>query len=189
MQAIQILLAISQQSREATAVLLADKEGDFRKAFDLLKDAFNSARRIYSQTSSLLTAKDVDVGGFEDGEVFRISNLASISASAFEGERELLNDAHDNFNAVFIADDGELTDDMIPIYLNLKTQAFINSLKEADDIGGRTEILNKYFQPPSTEDTNKMVHDGSVESALASEIETRRELFLKSSEDDNERSE
>ncbi|KAB5585953.1 telomere repeat binding factor-domain-containing protein [Coniochaeta sp. 2T2.1] len=189
-QAIQILLALSQQSREETVALMADNELEFRKAYDTLKTALGHARRIFSEGSPLLFADELDISDSEDRETIRMSNLAAISTSAFSGDGSLLADVHDNFPTIFVPEEGDFVKDLKPLYLDFKTQSMLYSLTTAHTPQERSDVLDRFF-PPNFDDLLTQRHGDSLFQSnredLVSEVGTRRQALLESILDDEKR--
>ncbi|KAB5582614.1 telomere repeat binding factor-domain-containing protein [Coniochaeta sp. 2T2.1] len=189
-QAIQILLALSQQSREETVAFMADNESEFRKAYDTLKTALGHARRIFSEGSPLLFADELDISDSEDRETIRMSNLAAISTSAFSGDGSLLADVHDNFPTIFVPEEGDFVKDLKPLYLDFKTQSMLYSLTTAHTPQERSDVLDRFF-PPNFDDLLTQRHGDSLFQSnredLVSEVGTRRQALLESILDDEKR--
>lgn len=189
-QAIQILLALSQQSREETLALMADDESEFRKAYNTLKTALAHARRIFSETSPLLFPDELDISDSEDRETIRMSNLAVISTNAFTEDGTLLADAHDNFPAIFVPEEGDFAKDLKPLYLHLKTQAMLNSLETANTPNERSDVLDRFFPPNIDEVLTQRHGDGLFQGnreELVSEVGIKRQALLESILDDEKR--
>ncbi len=86
--AVQILLRLAQQSRAETEGLLADKDGGFRKTYDMLKSVFGPTRKIFSGESALLfSCEELNITDSDDRETIRMSNLATVSLSLFDTQR------------------------------------------------------------------------------------------------------
>lgn len=190
LQAIQILLALSQQSREETLALISDQESEYRKAYDILKNALDAARRIFSESSPLLSPDELEISDSEDRETLRVSNLAAISTNAIAGDDSLMVDGHDQFFSIFIQDEGEFTKDLSELYMSMKTQALISSLKSANNPSERSDVLDRFF-PPDFDDQLKQRHGDTTFSSgredLVAEIGRKRQEFLEAILDDERR--
>lgn len=190
-QAVQILLALSQQSRQETLALIEDQESEYRKAYELLKKALEQARRIFSESSPLLFADDLEVSDSEDRETLRMSNLAVISSSILQGGDELLAECHENFATIFIPEDGELAENTTKLGLGLKIQAFLKSLRQADDNQKRSDTLDTYFPANTDDSANRILGDALTRAqereSLASSMRSRRQELLDAMLDDEKR--
>lgn len=189
--AIQILLALSQQSREETLALISDQESEYRKAYDTLKTALDAARRIFSDTNPLLSPDELEISDSEDRETLRVSNLAAISTKAIAGDDSLVVDAHDQFFSIFIPDDGEFSEDLSGLYTNLKIQALISELKSATNPSERSDVLDRFFPPDFDEVLKQRYGDTPFQSGrpeLVAEIGRKRQELLETILDDERRS-
>lgn len=146
---------------------------------------------MFSESTPLLFADDLEISDSEDRETLRMSNLAAISSSVLQGDDALLPECHENFAAVFIPEDGELAENTTDLCINLKTQIFLRSLREIDNSQGRSDALDTHF--PANVDELVSRHIGDTPSRelarerLASGIRTRRQELLESILDDHKR--
>lgn len=119
-----------------------------------------------------------------------MSNLAAISTNAIAGDDSLIVDGHDQFFSIFIQDEGEFTKDLSELYLSMKTQALISTLKSANNPSERSDVLDRFF-PPDFDDQLKQRHGDTTFSSgredLVAEIGRKRQEFLEAILDDERR--
>ncbi|KAI1457868.1 telomere repeat binding factor-domain-containing protein [Annulohypoxylon moriforme] len=127
--AIDIITAWSEQSLEDTvATLSGDPDSDIAKEYAVLKTAFNTQRKLLSETHTLLYPEQLNVTS-QTREVIRVINLATACASVF-GTNELgLEEINDHFLRIFVPENQELSRDAADLYLGLKTQIFLAVLE------------------------------------------------------------
>ncbi|KAK3941692.1 telomere repeat binding factor-domain-containing protein, partial [Diplogelasinospora grovesii] len=184
--AVQILLRISQQTRAETEALLhtePDSEpSEFRKAYDLLKNLFELARRAFSDKDCpLLFPDDLDISDSDDRETIRMANLATIGL----GVKEVgVTDVHDNLWSIFLQEDGEYKATLTALVVSLKTQALLESWEDGDGEAQQrrgSELLDRHF-PVDFEETLKLRTGDFVlnsdELGLVKQVKQRRELIL-----------
>lgn len=177
---------------EETLGLTEDQESEFRKAYDTLNTALDHSRRIFSDSSRLLFPDDLEISDSDDRETIRMSNLAAISTSAIAGDGSMLADAHDNFSSIFIPEEGEFVNDLTSLYLNLKTQALLDSLSGVNTTPERSDVLDRFF-PPNFDEVLKLRHGETIfhsgREELVAEVGSRRQTLLESILDDEKRRE
>ncbi|KAK3343880.1 telomere repeat binding factor-domain-containing protein [Lasiosphaeria hispida] len=185
--AVQILLRLSQQSRVETELLLADPDSEFRRDYASLREIFLPTRNIFSSTSPLFFPDDLDISDSDDRETVRMSNLASTASSVFGAHDVSSMDVHKSFFSIFVPEDGEYKEALTELFVNLKTQAFIDSLSEHEDAPHVSELLDRFF--PANFD--ELIKERSGDMALNSDEEQlviqageRKALLVKSAHDE-----
>jgi hypothetical protein len=137
-----------------------------------------------------LSPDELEISDSEDRETLRVSNLAAISTNAIAGDDSLIVDGHDQFFSIFIQDEGEFTRDLSELYMSMKTQALISSLKNANNPSERSDVLDRFF-PPDFDDQLKQRHGDTTFSSgredLVAEIGRKRQEFLEAILDDERR--
>ncbi|KAK0740748.1 telomere repeat binding factor-domain-containing protein [Schizothecium vesticola] len=185
--AVQILLRLSQQDRIETELLLADIGSEFERDYRQLINIFMPSRRVFSD-SPLFFPDELEISDSDDRETVRMSNLASTAASTFGANDVSLREIHDNFLAIFVPEDGEYKGSLSNLLVDLKTQVFIDSLRECEDSQHVSALIDQFF-PTEFEETLKQ-RSGEVmlnadEAVLVSQIKDRRGLLLNSVNDEN----
>jgi protein TBF1 len=185
--AVQILLRLSQQDRIETELLLADTGSEFERDYCQLINIFIPSRRVFSD-SPLFLPDELEISDSDDRETVRMSNLASTAASTFGANDVSLREIHDNFLAIFVPEDGEYKGSLSNLLVDLKTQVFINSLREREESQHVSALIDQFF-PMEFEETLKQ-RSGEVmlnpdEAVLVSQIKERRGLLLSSVNDEN----
>jgi protein TBF1 len=152
--AVQILLALSQQPREETTKLLADRDSAYRKSFDLLATAFDAVKKLFSEDRQIISADDLEIRELEDRESIRMANLATTCIAIF-GEAEVaMDDIHEDALRIFMAEDGEVTEELARLLLDLKTRTFVMQARSPEGLAKKEDLLDKYF-PPDFKETLK----------------------------------
>ncbi|KAK4163013.1 hypothetical protein QBC43DRAFT_213965 [Cladorrhinum sp. PSN259] len=181
--AVQLLVRLSQQSRAETEALLTDRNSDFRKAYDLLRDVFGPTKKIFSD-SPLLSADELEITDSEDRETVRMSNLAAIALSAFGANDILLKDVHDNFFTVFIPEEWEYKDSLTDLFLSIKTRLYWDS-QETEDGSSVMELLENLFPVNFDESLKQRTGDlllNPEEERLVDQVRKRREQLIQCAE-------
>ncbi|KAM7202806.1 Telomere repeat binding factor (TRF) domain containing protein [Naviculisporaceae sp. PSN 640] len=177
--AVQLLVRLSQQSRVDTDLLLSETESEFRQAFNILRDMFALARKVFSE-SPLLSPDELEIDDAEDRETIRMSNLATAALSIFGVGGVTLNDIHESFFSIFVQEDGEYKEPLTALLISLKTRLFLDSLGPQTDSQQIIGLLDRLF-PPNIEQTLKQrsgdVALNSDEERLVEQVNERR-LFL-----------
>ncbi|KAI1411248.1 telomere repeat binding factor-domain-containing protein [Hypoxylon sp. FL1857] len=142
--AIDIITAWSEQSLEDTvATLTGDSDSDIAREYAVLKTAFDSQRKLLSDTHPLLYPEQLNVTN-QTREVIRVINLATACASVF-GTNELgLEEINDHFLRIFVPENQEVPRDTAELYLGLKTQIFLAVL-ETEQGKAREQLLEDLF--------------------------------------------
>ena len=164
--------------------MLNEHESEYRKAYDVLRNTFGRAKEIFSDTSPLLFADELEVSDSEDRETLRVSNLATISSSVYEGRDDFLSDCDQNFAAVFEPEDGDLPENSAKLHVSIKTQAFIRSLNRHEGSETSLENLNKFFpsiaDEPMDQPQDESPHSAEERAKFTSELRVRRQALLES---------
>jgi len=185
--AVQILLRLSQQNRIETELLLADTGSEFERDYRQLINIFMPSRKVFSD-APLFFANELKITDSDDRETVRMSNLASTAASTFGANDVSLKDIHDHFLAIFVPEDGEYKGSLSSFFVDLKTQVFIDSLREHEDsqhaIGLIDDLFPTEFEKSLTERSGEEMLNPD-EAVLVSQIKERRGLLLNSINDEN----
>lgn len=185
--AVQLLVRLSQQSRTDTALLLSETESEFRQAFNILRDMFALARKVFSG-SSLLFPDELEIDDAEDRETIRMSNLATTALSIFGVGGVTLNDIHESFFSIFVQEDGEYKDPLTALLISLKTRLFIDSLDAQTDPQQISELLDRFFSVQMEQTLKQRSGDvalNSDEERLVEQINERRVFLARCSTDED----
>ncbi|KAK0651662.1 telomere repeat binding factor-domain-containing protein [Cercophora newfieldiana] len=179
--AVQILLRLSQQSRQETEDLLADQNSEFQRDYQSLISMFLPARKIFS-TSPLFFPEELNISDSDDCETIRVTNLATIAASTFGADNVSLADVHKSFFSIFIPEDSGYEDSLTELFLGLKTHVFIESLNEREGSQHVMSLLDQIFPVDFAESLTRRSGDvvlNANEELLVRRIIERREDLLK----------
>ncbi|TLD24153.1 hypothetical protein PspLS_06506 [Pyricularia sp. CBS 133598] len=158
--AVQVLLALSERPRVETVNAIRSSESETGKAYKSLSAAFKAARRMFSETCSILQADELKIEEPGDFETIQMANLATICSTVFESDNASLLEAHNGFLRTFLPELSPLTDNLTNLFLSLKTQAFLRSCPETADDARLRELLETYF-PADAEAPLKQLHPDS----------------------------
>jgi protein TBF1 len=143
--AVQLLLALSQQSRIETSKLLADRDSAYRKSFDLLMTTFAAVKKLFSEETAIISADELEIKELEDRESIRMANLATVCTAIF-GEADVpVDDIHEAALRIFVAEDGEVTEDFARLLLGLKSRALMLHMVAPGEDESQDDLLDKYF--------------------------------------------
>ncbi|TLD08397.1 uncharacterized protein PgNI_07036 [Pyricularia grisea] len=158
--AVQVLLALSERPRVETVNAIRSSDSEIGKAYKSLSAAFKAARRMFSETSSILQADELKIEEPGDFETIQMANLATICSTIFESDNACLLEAHNGFLRTFLAELSPLPDNLTNLFLSLKTQAFLRACPETADDARMRELLEIYF-PADAEAPLKQLHPDS----------------------------
>ncbi|KAK0660428.1 telomere repeat binding factor-domain-containing protein [Cercophora samala] len=184
--AVQILVRLSQNSKADTDALLAQTESEFHKAYGMLRNVFESTRKMYSD-SPLLSVDELEITDSEDRETIRMSNLASVAGLVFGAGDVTLKDVHDSFFSVFIPEDGEYKDSLTELLVSLKTRLFLDALNQQPPQPA-LGVLDNLFPARFDEVLKNRSGDLALnpdEERLVGQIRERRELLVQSAADES----
>ncbi|KAK3320754.1 telomere repeat binding factor-domain-containing protein [Cercophora scortea] len=179
--AVQVLLRLSQQSRTDTKLLLADSESEFCKAYQILRDMFGHARKVFSD-APLLFPDELDISDSEDRETIRMSNLAAAAVSIFGANDVALADLHESFFSIFIQEDGEYKEPLTELFVSLKTKVLFAALGEREEPQHVLELVDKLFLADFEEILKQRSGDMALnddEERLVCQIREKRELLMR----------
>lgn len=112
---------------------------------------------MFSETSSILYPDELEIKESGDLETIQMANMATICSTIFESDDASLAEAHDAFLRTFVPEYGPLSDDLIKLFLSLKTQAFLRACPENVEEDRMREILAGFF-PTDAEAPLKQLH-------------------------------
>ncbi|KAK3371512.1 telomere repeat binding factor-domain-containing protein [Lasiosphaeria ovina] len=185
--AVQILLRLSLQSRAEIESLLADPESEFRKAYDILKNMFGLARKMFSDYP-LLFPDELDISDSEDRETIRMSNLATAAAGLLVDKDLTLEEVHDSVLSIFIPEDGEYRDNLTDFFVNLKTRVFLDAAGAVDEAPNMPELLEKLFPSKFDELLKQRSGDQTLngdEERLVDLVRSQRDLVFGAIDDES----
>ncbi|KAK0706674.1 telomere repeat binding factor-domain-containing protein [Lasiosphaeria miniovina] len=185
--AVQILLRLSLQSRAEIESLLADPESEFRKAYDILKNMFGLARKMFSDYP-LLFPDELDIGDSEDRETIRMSNLATAAAGLLVDMDLTLEEVHDSVLSIFIPEDGEYRENLTDFFVNLKTRVFLDATGAVDEAPNMPGLLDKLF-PSNFDELLKQRSGDQIlngdEERLVDLVRSQRDLVFGAMDDES----
>ena len=157
--AVQILLALFQQPREESDRVLRVEQSEAGKVFKALKETFYQHLRLFSDSTKLLRADDLDISEMGDRETIEMVNLANFCVScSFGPGGPTMAEMHEQFLKTFIPEAGAMSEELARVYLSQKTQSYLAYAKVIDDTNeARAHLLNRFF-PATLEGTLKRLH-------------------------------
>jgi len=192
MQSVQILHFLSRKPRAETLALMADPESKDAKTYRGVTTAFNSVRRMFSDSSAILSPDELDIKDFEGLETVLIANKATICVSILHADDVPLQVVHDHFLEAFLpSEPGPLSADIAALFLSLKTQVCVAELASQADEGARTKLMDRIF-PADIEEQVKQLHPGAAlaecENSFIAEARSKKEWLLAALQSEDTRS-
>ncbi|KAI1266311.1 hypothetical protein F5Y18DRAFT_416638 [Xylariaceae sp. FL1019] len=182
--AVDILIALSEQTLEDTLQKLCDQKTDIAEEYEVLRKFFDLHRK------QLLNGKDgflnADELGCQDEtrEVIRIANLAAACSTIFSANDITLEEVNNHFLEIFLPEGGELTYDTAELYLGLKTQLFLAVL-EGDMERSKDDFLQELFVT-GVEESLRAQHPNTplntTETDFLANTKTRKLMLLAASQ-------
>ncbi|KAK1761076.1 telomere repeat binding factor-domain-containing protein [Echria macrotheca] len=169
--AVQILLRLSQQNRLETELLLADHESHFSKDYERLVNMFFTARKVFSD-SPLFFPDDLGITDLDDRETIRMANLASTAASVFGANDVAMLDVHKSFLNIFLPEDGGYRASLTDLLVGLKTQVFMDSLRDVEEAEHVAALVDEFFPVDSNDLLGQRTGDAQLK--LAERLPTTR---------------
>ncbi|KAK0626372.1 telomere repeat binding factor-domain-containing protein [Immersiella caudata] len=185
--AVQILLRLSQQSRQETEGLLADQNSEFQRDYQSLISMFLPVRKVFSK-APLFFAEELNITDSDDCETIRVTNLATIAVSVFGANDVSLADVHKRFFSIFIPEDSGYKNSLTELFVGLKTQVFADCLNDIEEAQHVASLLSEIFPEDFPESLKRRSGDVLLnvdEESLAGRVAERREELLKLASDEN----
>lgn len=168
-QAVQILLALSERSREETVKSISNKTTDVGKAYGTLKAAFDQARRMFSESSPILFPEELEIKELGDQETIQMANMATICASLFEAGDVSLSDIHEHFLAAFVTESVLLTDELLDLFIDFKIRVAVEDIKTLPEGQSIDPVLEKIF-PSDLEEQIKQAHPDASFAGITAKL-------------------
>ncbi len=168
-----------------------DQDSDTANAYRTLKATFDHARRMFSETSSILIPEELDIKELGDQETIQMANMATICASLFEASDVPLAEVHEYFLMTFLPETGSLPDDLAQLFLSLKTQLCVAMLTREPNEAARLDVLDRVFPVDLTEQLQQLHPDMPLlpsEQSFLADAKSRRESLLEDLATDEARS-
>ena len=145
-----------------------------------MRSLFDHTKKVYSTKKSFLSPSELELTEPSQIDIIRKANLASFVSSIFGTQEIGFSELNDNFIDVFVPEAGRLLKVQGALFLELKTQAFIASMNNAER--SRTELLYELF-PDDLEQRPIDRHTGSrqlapSEADFAKRAASRRDILL-----------
>lgn len=159
---------------------VSEPESENGQAYATMRSLFDHTKKVYSTKRSFLSSVELDLADPSQVDVIRKANLASFVSSIFGTQEIGFSELNDNFIDVFVPEGGRLLKVQGALFLELKTQAFIASMNNAER--SRTEILFDLF-PEDLEERLIDRHTGSrqlapSEADFVKRATSRRDILL-----------
>ena len=146
----------------------------------MLKDLFDGNRRVFSKKSAILSIEELDIQDLEGQETIQMANAATICASLLEARDVPLLEVHDHFLMTFLPESGTSPEDLLRVFLSLKTQVCIEGLSKEDNEGARKSLLDRIFPEDMAEQIRQLHPDqalSAAEVAFVEDAKSRRALL------------
>ncbi|KAI0142997.1 hypothetical protein GGR57DRAFT_369964 [Xylariaceae sp. FL1272] len=182
--AVDILIALSEQTLEDTLQKLCDQKTDIAEEYEVLRKFFDYHRRqLLKGQDGFLNADELGCQD-ETREVIRIANLAAACSTIFSANEITLEEVNNHFLEIFLPEGGELTYDTAELYLGLKTQLFLAVL-EGDMEKSKEEFLQELFVTGVEESLRAQHPDtplNTTETDFLANTKTRKLMLLSASQ-------
>lgn len=180
MQSTQILSLLAKSTYQDITSFVSEPESENGQAYATMRSLFDHTKKVYSTKKSFLSPVELELTEPSQVDIIRKANLASFVSSIFGTQEIGFSELNDNFIEVFVPEAGRLLKVQGALFLELKTQAFIASMNNAERT--RTELLYDLF-PDDLEQRLIDRHTGSrqlapSEADFAKRAASRRDILL-----------
>ncbi|RJE18386.1 MYB DNA binding protein [Aspergillus sclerotialis] len=176
----QILSMLAKSSYQDITAFVSEPDSESGQAYATMRSLFDHTKKVYSTKTSFLSASELGLTEPHQIDVIRKANVASFVSSIFGTQEIGFAELNDNFLEVFVPEGARLLKVQGALYLELKTQAFIQGMNNTDR--SRTQILFDLF-PDTLEQEVLSRRPGSKQLApseldFLSRARSRREIIL-----------
>ncbi|KAL5341620.1 telomere repeat binding factor-domain-containing protein [Aspergillus crustosus] len=139
----QILSLLAKSTYQDITSFVSEPDSENGQAYATMRSLFDHTKKVYSTKKSFLSPFDLELTETSQVDIIRKANLASFVSSIFGTQEIGFSELNDNFLDVFVPEGGRLLKQQGALFLELKTQAFIASMNNAERT--RTELLYLLF--------------------------------------------
>lgn len=173
-----ILLILSRTPFDHALSSIRDEDAEHKRAFDEARTAFGAIRQIYGQ-ADVLNATEAGLDDNEAQNIIHLANLAHLGIWLAECTITTLSTANNSFLRLIPAGSG-LTDDVVDLFLAIKTQLVVTSIRPEDPRETQETLLKQILQD-GLEDALRARHEGEdlsvTEQHLLTSIEVLKAAF------------
>lgn len=173
-----ILLILSRTPFDHALSSIRDEDAEHKRAFDDARTAFMALKHLYGQTD-VLSATEAGLEDTESQNIMHLANLAQLGIWLAECTTSTLSTANNTFLRLIPANSG-LTDDVVDLFLAIKTQLVVNSIS-GDSLGEAQEQILRQILQDGLEDALRARHEGEdlsvTEQHLMTSVEVRKAGF------------
>jgi protein TBF1 len=147
-------------------------------------------RQDFSRSSTILSIEELDIQDLETQETVQVANAATICSSLLEAMNVPLLEIHDNFLMTFLPESGTSPEDLLKLFLGLKTQVCVEGLAKEATEEARTTVLGRIFPSDMAEQLQQLHPDqplSKAEVAFVEDAKSRRALLESEARVDNTR--
>ncbi|KAF3936343.1 hypothetical protein ABW19_dt0210099 [Dactylella cylindrospora] len=139
----QLLNTLLQGQYQDTLITVTQPDTDQGQAYATLKALFLQTKRVYS-TDAFLSTDELKFQMPEHRNMVRKVNLATFISSLFGSTEVGFFHLNENFLHTFVPEGGRLLKNQGNLFLDLKTQAFISALDQAEK--SKEQVLDDLFE-------------------------------------------
>lgn len=171
---------LAKSSYQDITAFVSEPDSESGQAYATMRSLFDHTKKVYSTKTSFLSASELGLTEPHQIDVIRKANVASFVSSIFGTQEIGFAELNDNFLEVFVPEGGRLLKVQGALYLELKTQAFIQGMNNTDRT--RTQTLFDLF--PDNLDMELFSRRPGSRQLTPSEVDflsrarSRREIIL-----------
>ena len=171
---------LAKSSYQDITAFVSEPDSENGQAYATMRSLFDHTKKVYSTKKSFLSASELGLTEHHQIDVIRKANIASFVSSIFGTQEIGFSELNDNFIEVFVPEGARLLKVQGALFLELKTQAFIQAMNNTDRT--RTETLFDLF--PDTLEQEVLSRRPGSKQLAPSEVDflnrarSRREIIL-----------
>ncbi|KAE8453142.1 hypothetical protein EG329_011209 [Mollisiaceae sp. DMI_Dod_QoI] len=143
---VQILSTLTEGDYTTTVSGIANQDSEFYQAHATLVSLFDQTKKIYSNETTFLSARQLNIREPKDKKLIHMTNVATYVAAVFGGTLGL-GDLDENFLETFAPEGAPLEEKPGQLLVNLKTQMYLSSVSQEEQEDTREDLLERYFSP------------------------------------------
>ncbi|KAI4245537.1 MAG: hypothetical protein LQ352_006549 [Teloschistes flavicans] len=141
--ALQVLTTFASTSYQELLILTSDPLSEPGATYTALKSLFDHTKKVYSIRDPFLSAPELGLSQPDQIDVIRKANLATFVSGVFGSKDVGFYHLNESFLDTFVGDSGRLLKYQAGVFLDLKTQAYISAITNAER--SREDILDELF--------------------------------------------
>ncbi|ODA80955.1 hypothetical protein RJ55_03915 [Drechmeria coniospora] len=186
--ALSLLLVMVQPPLDETIKSIRNAESCHGRSYRQLKQSFEQTRRLYSP-KPVVSANELDMHDANSAVLLELANLAQLGSWLVEGCQSSLDEADENFLAMFGCQVSDLPAGMEELYLGIMTQRAVESLVGKQPEKPSEEVLGEILMS-GLEDKLRGQHGGdeltSADQQFVSTVQSRKETLQGEAEEQPE---